>query len=142
MVAQGKVDDAALARGHGGELERSAGLANFVGGDAGGHAKFLKAHGALIFAVERNFLVLAGRQAQDFEGEQFQGAEKFAAAIEEQGRVGSGQIDEDFRLLPLALRRRIDDDAVLQVKAAVSDDSLQEFVDLIGGGEFVHRGSS
>ena len=60
LVAEGEVDDAALARGHGSEVERGSGLANFFGGDGSGHAKFLKADGALVFAVEGNLFVFAG----------------------------------------------------------------------------------
>src|ERR1019366_6229842 len=47
LIAQGEVDDAALARGHGSEVERRSGLANFFGGHLGGHAEFLQADGAL-----------------------------------------------------------------------------------------------
>lgn len=142
LVAQGEMNDATLARGHSSEVERSAGLANLFGRDSGGHAELLEVEGALIFAVEGNLLVLAGRQAQDFEGEQFQGTEKFGAAIQKQGGIGTGKIDEDLGFLPLALRGGIDDDTVFEVKPAVRDDGLQEFVDLVGGGEFIHRGSS
>jgi hypothetical protein len=35
------------------------------------------------------------------------------------------------------LRGRIDDDAVFEVKASVGDDGLEEFIDAVGGGEFV-----
>src|SRR5580698_3169337 len=57
LVAQGDVDDAALAGGHGGEVKWSSGLANFFGGYRGGHAEFLQADGALVFAVEGNLFV-------------------------------------------------------------------------------------
>jgi len=33
LVTQGEVDDAALARGHGSEVERRSGLADFFGSD-------------------------------------------------------------------------------------------------------------
>jgi len=134
LVAQRQVDNAPLARRHGSEVEGSAGLANFFGGDAGSHAEFLEADGALVLAVERYLFMLAGRQAQDFEGQKFEGAEKFAAAIQQEGGIWAGKVDEYLGLLPLTLRRRVDDDAVLQVKTAVGNDGLQEFIDLVGGG--------
>ena len=61
LVAEGEVDDAALARRHGSEVERGSGLANFFGGYGRGHAEFLEADGTLIFAVEGNLFVLGGR---------------------------------------------------------------------------------
>src|ERR1700691_1384062 len=64
LIAQGEVDDAALARGHGSEVERGSGLAYFFGGDVGGHAKFLQADGTLVLAVERNLFMLGRRQME------------------------------------------------------------------------------
>jgi hypothetical protein len=112
-------------------------VANFFRGYAGGHAEFLEADGALVLAVEGNLFVLVGGQVEDFEGQKFEGAEEFSAAIEEQGGIGSGEVDEDFGRLPSDLRGRIDDDAVFEVKASVGDDGLEEFIDAVGGGEFV-----
>jgi hypothetical protein len=134
LIAEGQVDDAALARGHGSEVEWGSGLANFLGSDRGGHAKFLQADGALILAVEGNLFVVAGRQVEDFEGQQFEGAEKFGAAIEEQGGVGAGEVDEDFRLLPVGGGWGIDYDPVFEVESSVGDYGLEEFVDAVGGG--------
>src|SRR5580698_2256831 len=68
LVAESEVDDAALARGHGSEVERGSGLADFFGSDRRGHAEFLEADGALVLAVEGNLFVLAGGQVEDFEG--------------------------------------------------------------------------
>ncbi len=123
----------------GAKVKRRSGLANFFGGDAGSHAEFLQADGTLVLAVERNLIVLAGGQVQNFEGQQFEGAEKFGAAIEQQSRIGTGKVDEDFGLLPVVLRRRVDHDAVAEMKSAVGDDGLEEFVDAVGGGEFIHK---
>src|SRR5580698_10134944 len=136
------MNDAALARGHGAELVGRSGAANFFGGDGGCGAEFLDAERALILAVEGDLFVLSGGKVQHFEGEQFEGAEKLSTAIEEQWRVGSGEVDEDLRLLPVAIfgKWRIDDDAVFEAKSALGDDGLQKFVDLVGGGEFVGNG--
>ena len=133
MVAEGEVEDAALARGHGGEVERSSGLANFFRGYAGSHAEFLEADGTLVLAIEGDFFVLTGGQVQDFESQQFEGAEKLGAAIEEQGRVGAGEVYEDFGFLPVGLGWRIYYDAVLEVESSVGDYGLEEFVDAVGG---------
>jgi len=142
LVAEGEVDDAALARGHGSEVVGSSGAANVVGGDGGGGAEFFEAHAALILAVERNFFVLAGGEAKDFEREKFEGAEEFSAAVEKKSGIGSGQVDENFGALPVAVlgQGRVDGDAVFEVEASVGDHGLEEFVDLFGGGEFVGNG--
>ena len=142
LVAQGEVNDAALARGHGTELVRRTRAENFFGGDGGRGTEFLDTKRALILAIEGDFLVLSGREMQHFERKQFEGAEKFSAAIEQKRGVGAGEVNEDLRLLPVAIfrERRIDDDAVFEAKSALGDDGLQKFVDLLGGGEFVGNG--
>jgi hypothetical protein len=135
------VDDAALARRHRAEVVRSSGPANLLGGDVGRGAQFLNAQGAAILAVEADFFVLARRQVQHFKGKQFKGAQQLSAAIEQQRGIGAGEVDKNFRLLPVAILRErgVDDDAVLEVKTAVSDNGLKELVDLIGGSDFVHK---
>jgi len=107
-----------------------------------GHAQFLQMQRALVPAIEGNFFVLGGRQMENFEGQQFDGANQFAVALKQQRGIGSGEVHKDFRLLPVGLRRGIDDDAVFEMESAVGDDGLQEFVDAVGGSEFIHRGSS
>jgi hypothetical protein len=133
------MNDAAFARRHGSEVKRRSGLANFLGSYIRSHPQFIHPNGALVLAIERNLFVIAGRQAQDFEGEQFQGAKQFSAAIEQQRGIGSGEIDKNFGLLPFAWCRRVYDDAVSKVKSTIGNDRLQELVDSVGGGEFIHR---
>src|SRR5260370_33395899 len=58
LIAQGEVDDPALARGHRSEVEGSTCLANFLGGDGSGHTEFLKADGARVLAVKGNLFGL------------------------------------------------------------------------------------
>ena len=79
---------------------------------------------------------------QHFNADEFEGAEEFSAAVEEKGRVGAGEVDEDLRFFPVAVLRDrgIDDDAIFEAKSAVSDDGLKEFVDLFSGGDFVGNG--
>lgn len=135
------MDDAALARGHRAEVVRSSRPANLLGCDVGRGAQLLNAQGAAILAVEADFLVLPGSKVEHLEREQFKRAQQFSAAIEQKRGVGAGKVDENFRLFPVAILRErwVDDDAVLEVKTAVSDDGLKELVDLIGGSDFVHK---
>ena len=71
---------------------------------------------------------------EDFEGQQFKGAEKFGAAIEQQSGIWAGEIHEDFGLLPVGWRWGIDHDAVFEVESSVGDYGLEELVDAVGGG--------
>jgi hypothetical protein len=113
--------------------------ADVFGSDAGGELQFVDADGAEVLAIEPNLLVLVALEVQNFGGEQLEGAKQFAAAVEKQGGVGAGELDEDFRMLPLAVLGHggIDGDAVFEFEAAVRDDGLEEFSDLLGGGYFV-----
>src|SRR5579864_343022 len=122
-------------------MVRSSGPANLLGGNVGRGAQFLNAQGAAILAVETDFLVLTRSQVQHFKRKQFKRAQQLSAAIEQKSGVRTREVDENFRFFPVAIlrERRVDDDAVLEVKTAVSDDGLKELVDLIGGSDFVHR---
>jgi len=86
--------------------------------------------------------VFAGGQAEHFEGEEFEGTEKLSAPVEKERGVGAGEVDEDFRLFPIAVlgERRVDDDAVFETESAVGDDGLEEGVDFVSGGDFVGNG--
>jgi len=86
--------------------------------------------------------VLAAGKTKHFECEEFEGAEEFSATVEEKSGVGSGEVDENFGALPVAVlgQGRVDGDAVFEVEASVGDYGLEEFVDLFGGGEFVGNG--
>ena len=142
MIAQSEVDNSPLARGHRSEVERSSRLAHFFGGHRGGHAQFFEPQGALILAVEGNLLVLARGKMQHLQSKKFEGTEEFSAAIEKQNRVGTGEVDQDFRFLPVAVLGdgRVNRDAVFETQATVGNNGLEEFVDLLGSGEFVGDG--
>ena len=92
-----------------------------------------------ILAVEPDFLVLVALQVQNLRPQQFKGAQQFAAALEQQSRIGPGEFHENFRMLPLAILRdrRIDRDPVFQFESAIGDDGLQKFANLFGGSNFV-----
>jgi hypothetical protein len=139
LVAEGQVDDAAFAGGHGSKLVGGSGAAHFFGGDGGGGAEFFEAYAAVILAIEGNLFVLTAGETKHFQGEELEGAEEFSAAIEEKSGVGAGEVDENFGALPVAVfgQRGVDRNAVFEVEASVGDYGLEEFVDLFGGGEFV-----
>src|ERR1700751_5205166 len=119
----------------------SSGLANLLGSDIRGGAQFLYAHRAAILAVEADLLVLAGSKVQHLERKEFKGAQQFSAPVEQERGVGAGEVDKNFRLLPVAIlrERRVDNDPVFEAKTAMGDDGLKELVDFIGGGYFVHK---
>ena len=122
-------------------MVRSSGLADFLGGDISGGPQFLDAHGTAILAVEADFLVLAGSKVQHLERKQFKGAQQLSAAVEQERGIGAGEVDENFRLFPVAIlgERWVDDDAVFEAKTAMGDDGLEELIDLIGSSDFVHK---
>jgi hypothetical protein len=99
------------------------------------------AHRAAILAVETDLLVLAGSKVQHLERKEFKGAQQFSAAVEQERGIGAGEVDKNFRLLPVAIlgERRVDNNAVFEAKTAMGDDGLKELVDFIGGGYFVHK---
>jgi len=63
-------------------------------------------------------------------------------ALEKESGVGSGELDEDFGMLPFALfrNRGIDGDAVFEFESAVGDHGLEKFSDFFGGSDFVGDG--
>jgi hypothetical protein len=85
--------------------------------------------------------MLAGSKVQHLEREEFKGAQQLSAAVKQERGVGPGEVYENLRLLPVAIlrERRVDDNAVFEAKAAMSDDGLKELIDLIGGSNFVHK---
>src|SRR5690348_10109701 len=99
-VAQGQVDDATLAGGHGSEFIRRTGTANLFSSNSGGCAQFVQTKRAEVATVEDDQVVLVAAQMQHFQGEIFEGAKQFAAALEQKIAVGAGQFDEDLRALP------------------------------------------
>ena len=86
--------------------------------------------------------MLIAREAEHLQRQQFDGAQHFGAAFQEQSRVGTGKFNQDLGAFPVSLfgKWRIDGDAVFQAQAAMGDDALQEFIDLVGGGDFVGNG--
>ena len=124
LIAQRQVHDAAFARRHGREFVGDARLAHSLRSDGGRHAQLLQPHGAVIHAIEANFLVLIARQAKHFKRQQFDRAQQFAAAFQQERRIGTGELHQNFRTLPIAVlgNRRIHGDAIFQAQPALEDD--------------------
>ena len=95
-VFEGEVDDAALARGHGIEAEGLAGAFDAFGGDFGGHAEFFEAEGAVAAAIDVNFFVEGGLEAQGAESEMLDGFEDFGVSFEQDFFVAAVEVGDDF----------------------------------------------
>src|SRR6202140_360885 len=139
---QREMNDPPLPRRHRTELVWRPGPAYVFRGDGRRGTQLLNSQRALILAIEANLLMLARRQPQHLESQQFQSAQQFSPAIEQQGRVGPGEIHQNLRLLPVAVFRQrwIYDDPVLQPKSAVRHYGLQKLINLFCGSEFVGNG--
>src|SRR6476659_10064449 len=72
LVAQGQMDDTALAAVHGIEAEWLAGTFYFIRGGHGAHAQFFDAQQAIVVGVERNPRMVFRRHPQRFHGEVFE----------------------------------------------------------------------
>ena len=114
-------------------------FADTLGGHIGGQTKFLQAGGAEILAVEADLLVLVGGKPQHLERNMLEGAQQFATVLQHQRAVGAGELDQDVRALPLAIGAylRVHGDLVAQAEVTRGDDRVQQFADLLGGGDFV-----
>jgi len=142
FIAERQVHDAALAGRHRVELIRASSLAHFLGGNSSCGAQLLNPHRPPVLAIETDLLMLPRRQPQHLKREQLKRAQKLATTIKQHRRIGAGEVDENLGLLPIAIlrERRIDDDPVLEVEPAVSNDGLKKGIDLLCGGDFVGYG--
>lgn len=95
-VLQRHMHDAAFARGHGIQAERLARRLDALGGNAGGHAQFFKTKRAVPTAIDVNFFMVSGFQAQRPEGEVFERFQDFGAALEQEFFVFAVEIGKNF----------------------------------------------
>ena len=93
------MNDAALARWHGIELEGLAGLADALRGDAGGKFQFLEAGVAVTGAIEAHAVVQAGIEAEPTMGDVFEREEKLGVVLKEEVLVGAVEDDGDSGLV-------------------------------------------
>ena len=96
----------------------------------------------VILAIEADFFVLPRRQPEHLQREKLQRSQQFAPAVEQQGGIRSGEINQNFRLLPIAVfrNRRVDHDPILEPEPAVRDHGLQKLVNLFGSSDFIGNG--
>src|SRR5437660_12072114 len=59
----------------------------------------------VILAIEADFFVLPRRQPEHLQREKLQRSQQLAPAVEQQGGIRSGEINQNFRLLPIAVFR-------------------------------------
>jgi hypothetical protein len=95
-ILEGEMDDAAFARGHGIEAKGLLGGLDAFGGNASGHAKLFKTESAIAAAVEVNFFVVDGLEAQSTKGEMLEGFEEFGTMLEEKFFIAAVKVGKDF----------------------------------------------
>ena len=130
-VLEGEVDDAALARGHGIEAKGLLGGLDAFGGNARGHTKFFKTEGAIAAAVEMNFLVIDGIEAQGAKGEMLEGFEHFGAMFEEEFFVAAIEVGDDFGIATGVWSHGLD--ANVELKAPRANNLFHKFAQSVGG---------
>jgi len=134
-VLDGEVKEAAFTGVGGREAVGHAGLADAFGGELGGALDLLQAEGFEVEGVEADQVVLADVEAEDLDGDVFEGAEEFAAALGEQRGIGSVELDgKDLRAGVFGVRGSGGGaDAVLEAQATEADYGVEETGDLLGG---------
>jgi len=134
-VFDGEVEQAALAGVGGREAVGHAGLADALGGGFGGLLDLLQAESFEVKGVEADEIVFSDVEAEDLNGDVFEGAEELAAALGEQGGIGAIELDgEDLRAGVFGVRwSRGGANAVLEAQAAEADYGVEETGDLLGG---------
>jgi hypothetical protein len=95
---QREMDNAALARIHGIELERLPRSLDTFGGGAGHHLQFFNAKGAVASAVEKNFVLPRRLEAKSAMGKMFDGLKEFCASFQQKIFVAAGEFGKDFRV--------------------------------------------
>src|SRR5579864_5421028 len=135
------MQNSALARGHGREIVRRAGLSNFVGGNPRRHTQFFQTCFAMAHAIKVDLLVLVARKAQHLHGQQFERAKQFGPTLEQKRSIWPRELYEDFGTLPVAVlgHRRIDGDAIFQLESGVLDHAGEKCVELVCRFDFVHK---
>jgi hypothetical protein len=81
-----------------------AGAADALDSGLGGEHQLLVTEHLEIFGVEGDSVVLLVLEAEDLGGDVFDCEEEFAVAGEEEGDVGAGELNADFRGWPLQAR--------------------------------------
>ena len=85
--------------------------------------------------------MLIRTQTQAFIGQRLEGAQQFGAAIEHGSAVRAGELNQDFGyVFESGIQLRIYSDAVLELEGSGGEQSFEQVVDPVGGGNFISDG--
>src|SRR3984957_18524263 len=144
LLAQRQMHHPPLPRRHRSKLVRRPSLPHLLSRDRRQHPRLFQPQRPLVLAVERNLLVLHGRQPQNFHRQQFQRPQQFSAPVQQQRGGRPREVHQNFRLLPIPIlrQRRIHRDPILNSQSPMRNHRTKKFVNLISSSEFVHKVSS
>jgi hypothetical protein len=94
-VHQNQMEHAALSRGHRRECVGLACGSDLLDGGFGGELEIAVAGSFEAFGIEADAVVVFGFKAEDFGGDVLDGVEEFAIMRQEEGGVGTSQLDFD-----------------------------------------------
>ncbi len=126
LIAEGDVDDAALAAVHGVEAEGLGGALHLLGGGGGAEAEFGDAQHAEIVRVEGEARMIVVGNAERFHGDVLQSEEQLGLVGEEQFDVGAFEFDDDLGVLDLRIAGIAGFDLILDVEVGVVEDHVEE----------------
>ena len=98
------MDDAAFAAIHRIEVKWPARLLHIFGGGQGAEAQFLNTQRPVIVSIESHSRVVLRRYAQCLHRQQFQSKQQLRPVFKKQVDIGSGELDDDVRVLDVRLR--------------------------------------
>jgi len=92
-------------------------------------------------AIEVDFFVLVAGKMKHLHGQQFERAQQFSAAFEQQGRIRAGEFHQNLRTFPVTIvgHWRVDGDAVFELEPGVLHHRAEKSVQLVCGLNFVHK---
>jgi hypothetical protein len=120
-VFEGEMDDATFARGHRIEFERLTGSLDAFGGDAGGHAEFFEAQGAIAAAIEMDFFVMRGFEAQRAQRQMLDGFQDFGVTFKQDFFIATIEVGDNLSLAVRGVGRVDGTHVDFQVQAGGAD---------------------
>src|SRR5579885_296934 len=97
LIAQGKMQNAALAAIHRTEQKRHPGLSHFFGSGKRAQPELFYAHQAMIIRIKADQGVLVRRHAESFRGQLLQRQKQLRLVFEQQIDVRSGEFHQNVR---------------------------------------------
>ena len=105
------------------------------GGDFGGHAEFFEAQGAVAAAIDVNFFVEGGLEAESAESEMLDGFEDFGVSFEEDFLVAAVEVGDDFGVaFQAGVSGRDGADVYFELEAGGADAVVEKFLQRFRGG--------